>query len=372
MYTGADSTSEIQQARAKASDFLKLTKPGLTSLVLFTTLAGFYLGCKNTIPFSLLIHTLMGTTLVAAGTSALNMYMERKLDALMKRTSGRPLAAGRLKSMHALFFALATSLGGFVYLYIGVNPLTSLLAALILFSYLFLYTPLKKKTWLCTLAGAVPGALPIVMGWTGVTGKLSLKAGILFAIVFLWQFPHFYSIGWMHREDYARAGIPTLSVIDGNGRRTGRQTILSITILILFTLLPVGMGMAGSVYLVGAMALGTAFLAYGIQFSRMRDQPSAQRLFVASALYLPLLLILMTMNKTELPVSESRSAFATCDLKPATSDLKPDADNLHPSFKEEYRHIEMQFGIIIHTNEMSAQVGSNTVLRGTNIDHTVL
>ena len=298
MNTGVDSISEIQQMRAKASDFLELTRPGLTSLIVFTTLAGFYLGCGDTIPFSLLLHTLIGTTLMAGSASAFNMYMEREVDALMQRTSGRPLAAGRLRPVHALLFALITSLGGFWYLYIRVNPLTSLLAAMILFSYLFLYTPLKKKTCLCTLAGAVPGALPIVMGWTGVTGEISANAAILFAIVFLWQFPHFYSIGWMHREDYARAGIPALTVIDGNGRRTGRQTVLSIAILIVFTLFPAGMGMAGTTYLVGALALGAAFLTYGILFSRIRDQSSAQRLFVASALYLPLLLILMTVNKT--------------------------------------------------------------------------
>jgi protoheme IX farnesyltransferase len=328
MNTGVDSISEIRQMRAKASDFIELTKPGLTSLVLFTTLAGFYLGCRDAIPFVLLFHTLVGTTLMAGSAGAFNMYMERKLDALMKRTSGRPLAAGRLKPGYALLFALTTALAGFWYLYFRVNPLTSLIAVLILLSYLFLYTPLKKKTWLCTLAGAVPGALPIVMGWTGATGEISVNAAILFAIVFLWQLPHFYSIGWMHREDYARAGIPSLSVIDGNGRRTGRQTISTIVMLILLTLFPAGMGMAGMTYLVGAATLGIAFLSYGILFSIKRDRASAQRLFVASALYLPLLLILLTVNKIVLPTRTahiiqqvpSGPDQATC--KPVTYDLR--------------------------------------------------
>ena len=341
MNTGVDSISEIRQIRAKASDFLELTKPGLTSLILFTTLAGFYLGCRDTLPLPLLLHTLLGTLLMAGSASAFNMYMERKLDALMKRTSARPLAAGRLKSTHAMLFASATSLGGFGYLYLWVNPLTSLLAAFILLGYLFLYTPLKKKTWLCTLVGAVPGALPIVMGWTGVTGELSANAAILFAIVFLWQLPHFYSIGWMHREDYARAGIPALTVIDGNGRRTGRQTVVSIAIMIVLTVFPARMGMAGTTYLIGAMLLGAAFLACGILFFRMRNQNSAQRLFVASALYLPMLLILMTVNKTAFPATIAHPALhirlpsimqpATWDLKPVTSNLRP--AELRPFFK---------------------------------------
>jgi protoheme IX farnesyltransferase len=295
--TGEASISAPRLVWAKTSDFLELTKPRLTSLVLFTTLVGFYMGAKGSISLLLLLHTLAGTALMAGGASAFNMYVERELDALMKRTAFRPLATGRLKSRHALLFALAISVGGFIYLYVFVNHLTSLLSAIIFASYLFLYTPLKTRTWWCTLAGAVPGALPIAMGWAGTNGSLSLKAWLLFAIVFLWQLPHFYSIGWMYREDYARAGLPVISVIDLSGQRTGRQAIMFISMLIIFTLLPFRIGMAGLGYLAGATVLGSVFLIYGISFARSRNHDSAQRLFVVSALYLPALLVLLMLDK---------------------------------------------------------------------------
>jgi len=289
--------SASQLIWAKTSAFLELTKPRLTSLVLFTTFVGFCSGIPGTIPILLLLHTLVGTALMAGGASAFNMYVERELDALMKRTALRPLAAGRLKSGHALLFALAISSGGFIYLFFFVNHLTSLLSAIIFASYLFLYTPLKTRTWWCTLAGAVPGALPIVMGWAGATDSLSWEAWLLFAIIFLWQLPHFYSIGWMYREDYAHAGLPVLSVIDWSGKRTGRQAVVFIAMLIIFTLLPAGIGLAGLTYLAGAIMLGFIFLAFGIHFARLRDRVSARRLFVASALYLPALLILLLFDK---------------------------------------------------------------------------
>jgi protoheme IX farnesyltransferase len=295
----AISISAPRFAWAKTSDFLELTKPRLTFLVLFSTFVGFYIGTEGTIPLPLLLHTLLGTYLMAGGTSAFNMYVERELDALMKRTALRPLAAGRLKAGHALLFALAASVGGFVYLYVFVNHLTSLLSAIIFAGYLFLYTPLKTKTWWCTLAGAFPGALPIAMGWAGANGSLSPKAWLLFAIVFFWQIPHFYSIGWMYREDYARAGLPVLSVIDWSGQRTGRQAMLFLSVLVAFTLLPALTGMAGSAYFAGAVGLGAVFLAFGISFARLRNHHSAHRLFVVSALYLPALLILLMLDKTK-------------------------------------------------------------------------
>jgi len=293
----AVSISASQLTWAKASDFLELTKPRLTSLVLFTTLVGFSAGSRGSIPLMLLLHMLVGAALMAGGASAFNMYAERALDALMKRTALRPLAAGRLRSGQVLIFALGISVGGFVYLYVLVNPLTGILSAVTFASYLFLYTPLKTRTWLCTLAGAIPGALPIVMGWAGARGDLSLGTWVLFAIVFLWQLPHFYSIGWMYREDYARAGLPVLSVVDMSGQRTGRQAVLFIATLIVFTFLPARIGLAGPAYLAGAAILGFVFLAYGIHFSRLRDRLSARRLFVVSALYLPALLILLMLDK---------------------------------------------------------------------------
>ncbi len=253
---GAASVSTSQLIWTRTSDFLELTKPRLVSLVLFTTLVGFCCGAAGTVPVLLLFHALVGTALMAGGASAFNMYVERELDALMKRTSLRPLAAGRLKSAHALLFALAISIGGFIYLFFFVNHLTSLLSAIVFAGYLFLYTPLKTRTWWCTFAGAVPGALPIVMGWAGATASLSWEAWMLFGVIFLWQLPHFYSIGWMYREDYAHAGLPVLSVIDWSGKRTGRQAVAFIIVLVIFTLLLYRSGLAGLSYFAGAIDYG--------------------------------------------------------------------------------------------------------------------
>jgi protoheme IX farnesyltransferase len=287
-----------QAVWSKTSDFIELTKPGVTTLVLFTTFVGFYAGTKGTMPLLLLFNTLAGTALMAGASAAFNMYAERRLDAMMKRTALRPLAAGRLGSHHALLFALAALVAGFGYLLVFVNPLTALLSAAISASYLFLYTPLKKRTWLCTLIGAVPGALPVVIGWTAANAAVSVRAWVLFAIIFLWQLPHFYSIGWMYREDYARAGVAVLSVVDLDGQRTARQAALFILILISVTLLPFYFNMAGIRYLAGALVLGSGFLAFGIRFARFRNRASAKQLFRASALYLPLLLILLVLDKT--------------------------------------------------------------------------
>jgi protoheme IX farnesyltransferase len=282
---------------ARAADFLELTKPRITLMVLLTTLVGFYLGLKGTVPWLLLAHTLLGTALVASGASAFNMYVERNIDALMKRTVSRPLPAGRLQSGEALVFALVITVAGVVYLFVLVNILTGFVAAVTFASYLFLYTPLKRRTWLCTLVGAVPGALPAAMGWTATTGDLSPAAWVLFGIVFLWQLPHFYAIGWMYREDYAKAGFPMLSVIDASGGRTSRQASIFIVLLILVTVIPVWIGLAGWIYLCGALALGVLFLASAFGFVRLRDRLSARRLFMASIYYLPMLLALLMVDK---------------------------------------------------------------------------
>jgi heme o synthase len=286
-----------QPVSATTSDFLELTKPGVTTLVLFTTFVGFFAGTQGALPILLLFNTLAGTALMAGASAAFNMYAERRLDAMMQRTALRPLAAGRLRSGQALSFAVAALVAGFAYLMMFVNPLTALLSAAIFASYLFLYTPLKKRTWLCTLVGAVPGALPVVIGWTAANAEVSIRAWILFAIIFLWQLPHFYSIGWMYREDYARAGIAVLSVIDLDGQRTARQAAFFILILISVTLLPFYFQMAGIRYLAGALVLGSGFLGFGLHFARFRDRASARQLFRASALYLPLLLILLILDK---------------------------------------------------------------------------
>ncbi len=294
---GTAPVAETLIAWARTADFLELTKPRITLMVLVTTLVGFYLGLKGSVPLALLSNTLLGTALVAGGASAFNMYVERHFDAMMKRTVARPLPAGRLQAREALLFALIITIAGVAYLFAFVNTLTALVATVTFASYLFLYTPLKRRTWLCTLVGAVPGALPAAMGWTAITGRLSLGAWILFAIVFLWQLPHFYAIGWIYREDYARAGYPMLSVIDSNGARTSRQAGLYILLLMLVTAVPTIIGLAGLVYLVGALILGMIFLAYGLLFARSRDCTSARRLFMASIGYLPILLILLVADK---------------------------------------------------------------------------
>jgi len=225
------------------------------------------------------------------------MWLERRPDSLMRRTAGRPLPSGRLQSGHALSFALVLSGAGLVYLFLWVNHLTSALAVITLLTYLFFYTPLKTRTWLCTLVGAVPGALPPILGWIAATGKISLGGILLFVIVFLWQLPHFYAIGWMYREDYARAGFPMLPVIDTTGRRTGWQASAYILALILVTLLPTAAGLAGFLYLAGAVLSGICFLVCGVLFARLRDFVSARRLFVVSVFYLPLLMALLVIDK---------------------------------------------------------------------------
>ena len=283
--------------RSRAADFLELTKPRITLLVLATTMVGFYLAAPVSIPLALLSHTLLGIGLVAGGASALNMWLERRPDSLMRRTAGRPLPSGRLQSGHALSFALVLSGAGLFYLFLWVNHLTSALAVITLLTYLFLYTPLKTRTWLCTLVGAVPGALPPILGWIAATGKISLGGILLFVIVFLWQLPHFYAIGWMYREDYARAGFPMLPVIDTTGRRTGWQASAYILALILVTLLPTAAGLAGFLYLAGAVLSGICFLVCGVLFARLRDFVSARRLFVVSVFYLPLLMALLVIDK---------------------------------------------------------------------------
>lgn len=281
----------------RTSDFFHLTKPRIISLVLFTTFAGFYTGIDGPVPLRLLFHTLTGTALIAGGAGAFNMYIERQLDVLMKRTAVRPLAAGRLQPVSALIFALAISIGGFIYLYLLVNHLTSMLSAVIFAGYLILYTPLKTKTWICTFIGAVPGALPAVLGWTAANNAMSWKSWILFAIVFLWQMPHFYAIGWMHREDYKSAGFSLLPAIDSSGRRIGSQALLFIALLVMVASLPFAIGMAGSPYLIGSTAAGIAFLAFGLRFTRSLTTGSARLLFIASAFYLPILLIFLILDK---------------------------------------------------------------------------
>jgi protoheme IX farnesyltransferase len=281
------------------ADLYALTKPGITRLVLVTTAVGYYLGSTGPLDWLGLVNVVVGTGFLAAGTNALNQYTERRVDAAMQRTRGRPLPAGRLRPATALVFSTGISLAGALYLAALVNAPTAALGAAALLIYIFAYTPLKRRSWLATLVGAVPGAVPPLMGWTAATGRLGTLGWVLFGIVFLWQMPHFYAIGWMYRQDYARAGFPLLPVIDDEGARTARQIVAYTLALLAVSVLTTFMGLTGAIYLWGALTLGCAFLGLGVALAVERTGARARRLFLGSVIYLPLLLALMVVDKVQ-------------------------------------------------------------------------
>jgi protoheme IX farnesyltransferase len=274
-----------------------LVKARLTVLVLLTTLVGFYVGVRGTPDYWLMFHALLGTALVACGASALNQLWEREYDARMRRTADRPLPSGRMQPETVLIFGGLCSMVGLIYLALAVNVLTSLIGAVTLASYVFIYTPLKRVTWLNTAVGAIPGALPPVMGWTAARNELTGEGWALFAILFFWQIPHFLAIAWMYRDEYAQAGFVMLPSVDPEGFRTGRQAVSHTWALLIVSLLPFLFRLAGPVYLFGALALGILFLLSAVLFSRQLTRPRARQLFFASILYLPLLLGLMVFDK---------------------------------------------------------------------------
>ena len=279
-------------------DYLALTKPRLTALALLATFVGFLMGSLR--PWShlwVLIPTLLGAALVGAGANALNQWAERDTDALMRRTRCRPLPAGRLSPAHALRLAVVMAGLGLVVLFGLVNSLAGWLGAATLISYNGLYTPLKRKTSLCTLVGAIPGALPPLIGWAAARGTLGLEAWVLYAIMFLWQLPHFLALAWLYRDDYARAGFPMLSVVDPEGFTTGRQIVLYGLALLPTSLLPTLLGLTGSWYFIGAGVIGFWFVATAVAAACARSSALANRLFVASVGYLPVLLCLMVIDK---------------------------------------------------------------------------
>ncbi len=284
----------------KLKDYLELTKPGVTFMVIVSTFGGFYLGTLGKLDFFLLLHTLVGSWLVSAGTNALNQLIERNIDAKMKRTRNRPLPAGRLKPEEVKLFAVLISVTGILHLALAVNLLTSLLAILTLASYVFIYTPMKRKSSLSTVVGAVPGALPAMGGWVAVRGYVSMEAWILFAILFFWQLPHFLAIAWLYREDYARGGFPVMPVIDKAGTNTSLHIVVNCLALLTVSLLPTLLGLTGPVYFAGAFFLGTAFLAAGIQVMLKKSNRSAKHLLHASILYLPALFTFMFLDKVNL------------------------------------------------------------------------
>ena len=274
-----------------------LIKMRLTALVMATTLVGYYLGAIEPLNYALLLHAMLGTFLLAAGAAALNQLLEMQFDSKMDRTESRPLPSGRLHPNVALIFGGACSAAGLILLALKVNLITSLLGALTLASYLFVYTPLKRKTTLNTIIGAIPGALPPLMGWTAATGAVSAEGWALFAILFFWQLPHFLAIGWLHREDYAKAGFVMLPVVDPDGTRTGRSSVSHTLGLLPISMFPFFLGMSGKTYVIGALILGSFFLSFAIRFSRELNHQNARKLFFASIIYLPLLLALMAFDK---------------------------------------------------------------------------
>jgi heme o synthase len=282
------------------SDYWALTKPEVNFLIVVTTFAGFYLGCaalSRDLSFLRLINTLLGTLLVASGTGTLNQYIERHFDAQMRRTARRPLAAGRLKPSAVLRFGIALSAVGSIYLAAAVNALASLLAMFTLLSYLLVYTPLKRKTPLCTLVGAVPGAMPPLIGWAAATGSLNFEAWTLYAVLFLWQFPHFMAIAWMYRDDYDRAGYLVLPHDDrARARFVNLQTLLPLSALVLLSLVPAFAGQPSAFYSIGAFLLSVGFLYYGTQFVLRKSSSAARRLLAASIIYLPLLFLVMVLR----------------------------------------------------------------------------
>jgi protoheme IX farnesyltransferase len=281
--------------------YIALTKPRITWLILMSTGVGYYFGHRH--PWTgwpdvwLLINTIVGTGLIASGTAALNQWYEREADQLMRRTAGRPIPSGKLTANRALWFGIVVAAAGFAELYFGVNRLTGLLGALTLAAYLFVYTPLKQRSHLSTVIGALPGAMPPLMGYAASNGALNSEAWTLFAILFVWQFPHFLAIAWMYREDYARAGIRMLPVVEPDGMSTGRQIVLYASTLIPISLFPVLLGMSGKIYLIGSLLLGIWFLYTGVRVAFDRTNARARSVLLASVIYLPMIYGLMVFDR---------------------------------------------------------------------------
>lgn len=286
---------------SKLMDYYDLLKPSITFLVLVTMLAGSILAADGPLDWLIVLHALIGTALASGGTAALNQYMERDVDRHMRRTEKRALPQDRLSPRNVLIYGLAVSVAGVAYLYLTVNLLTAAVAAFTVISYLLIYTPSKRVTWLSTLIGAVPGALPPVIGWAAVRNSLGLEAWLLFAIVFFWQMPHFLAIAWMYRNDYARAGFPMLPVIDADGTRTSRHILANCILLLAVSVTPTLMGLTGDLYLYGALAIGLGFLAFGIATAISRTNLSARRLLIASIIYHPILLALIMLDTVKGP-----------------------------------------------------------------------
>lgn len=282
-------------------DYVALTKPGVSIMVTVTTAAGYALAGGGPIDPVRLAITVVATALAAGGSSALNMVLEAELDARMKRTVQRPIAVGRISPTQGLALGVALASVGLLALHFGVGTLPALLCASTLASYVFLYTPLKTRTSLCTVVGAVPGAIPPLIGWAAARGELAAPAWVLFAIVFLWQIPHFLAIAWKYREDYARGGFMMLPVLQPDGGSTSRQTVVYTAALLVVALLPLPMRIAGPTYFVGAFLLSLAFFGLAVRFALLRSDRSAKHLFLGSLLYIPAIFGLMLFDRMPPP-----------------------------------------------------------------------
>jgi protoheme IX farnesyltransferase len=290
-------TAELTLA-SRANAYVALTKPDVSFLVLITTAAGYYMGSRGPVDWLHMVHTVFGTMLIAGGTAALNHYLERDSDRLMRRTASRPLPSGVLKPRQVLAYGVALSIAGALYLYFAAGALAAGLGVATCLGYLLAYTPLKKRSVWATFVGAFPGAIPPMIGWVAATGRLDAGAWLLFAILFFWQFPHFHAIAWMYREDYARAGILMLPVVDPEGSRTFRQILVTAVTLVGVSLLPAIFGLAGMFYFFGALVLSVGLLQVCVWAASAKTNARAKWLMHATVAYIPMLLALMVYDKT--------------------------------------------------------------------------
>ena len=300
--TSNTQTFDLPTARVirRLADFCELAKPRVVLMVLITAFVGFYVGSADVPDYSHLVNMLLGTALAAGGTLALNQFIERRSDALMSRTRHRPIPDGRVTATEAFWFGLAVTAAGLAYLAVAVNLISAGITALITVTYLLFYTPMKRQSPSCLIVGAVPGALPPVIGWVAARATLDVDAWVLFAILFLWQVPHTLAIAWLYREDYAKAGIQFLPVIEPGGSSTNRQIICHCAALLAVSLLPTLLGLAGAVYFVGAFVLGVGFLVTGVRLAMESTLIGARRLLYASLIYLPVLLLIMALDRVPL------------------------------------------------------------------------
>jgi protoheme IX farnesyltransferase len=293
----AELEGERLRVRERIAAYAELTKPRITFLIVLTAAAGFCLASRGGVNYVAMLSAMVGIAFLSSGIATLNQYIERDLDRLMRRTADRPLPSGKLLPAEALWFGVTLTVAAELYLAAFVNPLTALLGLTVIAGYLFAYTPLKTRSTLSTMVGAFPGAVPPLIGWSAARGELSLEAWVLFAILFLWQFPHFLAIAWMYREDYSRAGILMLPVVEPDGRVTAQQIVAYTLMLLPVSLLPTVLGISGKIYFFGAIILGLLFLYSSIRAAFSLSRQQARRLLLASVLYLPLLFILMVFNR---------------------------------------------------------------------------